>query len=737
MKKYYYLMCMLLCWLVPGTGLHAQSLDSPSREKTVNDVEGRQVYSVVTHNPNFENYGIATYKTGTQEDMTLLHPWGNSIAVLAGAAAYGEYYVYFYQYDNIEGVLPIAISKVSLRSGAITDVIDLSDFRIKFQDMTFDYSTNTMYAVGFDFGESKLYTVDLENAKITEGPVFKTNAGNMTLATLAATYDGRLYGLNSNGVLYQIDKETGNLTRIMDTQIELAYMSSMEFDHTDEALYWAADVENGADPTLLNQLYKIDVEKKTIKSLGQLGGAGSCAVGLYIPFVEAGFDAPGQATDLLVTPGKQGKDEAVITWKNPARTHGGEALTGNLNVVLERDGQAISSSLSTPGEVMSWTDKTVKQGVHLYTVKVTDFAGKEGLRADYDAYIGNDVPGRTTSLAVGVGSECKSIKLSWKVPEEGLHGGYYEPTDVKYKIVRYPDNVVLEDDLSETSYEDSSMKRLGAYWYGVTAINEAGTNDEFVSEAVIAGKAVNIPYTTGFEDEALASNQWTAVNANNDGSVWHFNSGFDVLIYGQGYGATGVDYVADPQTSQADADEWLISPPLNFEAGKDYYLSFDARSAGSDELTITMGDLNTVASQTQLVKSGFFTEPADDENPVFKNYQFQLPKGAGIRCLGINLVTIFGESIMFQMNNLEINEGLATAIESIPAGQAAKVSQFGDQLYVEGDFADADVYDTTGLRVASLSRDHAQISTAGWQPGIYIVKVAGTDTAFTKKVTVK
>lgn len=739
MKKYYYLMCMLLCCLVSAASAHAQSLNSPSKAKSVSDIENRTVYGVVSYNPDLNGYGVATFKTGSQQDMTLLHEWGNSIAILAGAAAHGEYYGYFYQFDAVEGVIPIAISKISLRTGAITDVVDLSDFKIKFQDMTFDYSTNTMYAVGFDFGDSKLYIIDLEKGIITEGPSFKTNAGKMTLATLAATYDGRLYGLNIQGVLYQIDKETGNLTRIMDTQLHLQSMQSMEFDHTDESLYWAADIQDLETPDLVNSLYKIDVEKKTIKSLGSTGGTGGTRiVGLYIPYVEAGFEAPGQAIDLAVTPGSLGKKEAAITWKNPTKTHGGEELTGNITVLLERDEEVISSSVSEPGAEMSWSDKDVKQGTHLYTVKISNAKG-EGLRADYDAYIGNDVPGRTTDLSMQPGSECKSIKLSWTIPEKGLHGGYYEPSNVKFKIVRYPDNVVLEDDYSGTTYEDSSMKRLGAYYYGITASNEAGANEEFITRdgIVIAGKAVEIPYSTGFEDETLARNQWTIINANKDLSILHFNSGFDVLVYGQGYVASGIDYIADQQTSTLDADEWFISPPLNLEADKDYYLSFDTRSAGVDELNITYGELNTIESQKQLIKSGLFTKPADTENlNKFQNHQFQLPKGGGVHCIGFNLVTVFGECVMFQLNNLQIAEGIADAIETTSAVNDAKVSLNGDQLSVEGDFSAAEVYDTTGLRITSLNPDCNQISTAGWQPGVYLVKIAGAETVATQKIMI-
>lgn len=737
MKMYYYSMCMLLCCLVFAASAHAQSLNSHSREKSVNDIENRTVYAAVNHT-EWEEHGMTTFKTDNPEDMTLVHEWGKSTGILAGAAANGEYYGFFYEYNS--GVVPIAISKVNLRTGSITDIIDMSEFMIKFQDMTFDYSTNTMYAVGFEYGTSRLYIINIEKKVVTAGPDLKTNTGKMTIATLAATYDGRMYGLNAQGSLYQIDKETGNLTHIMDTQLALQSMQSMEFDHTDESLYWAADVQTKWEPgpgEPMNSLYKIDIEKKTCKSMGQLGASGSRAVGLYIPFVKAGFGAPGAATDLSVVPESQGKEEAMISWKNPEKTYGGDALTGNISVILERDNEVISSSVSEPGAEISWTDTDVKQGMHQYTVKVSNSVG-EGLRADYDAYIGNDVPGRTADLAVNVGNECKSIKLTWTTPTKGAHNGYYDPANVKYKIVRYPDNVVLEDDYGKTSYEDNSMKRLAAYYYGITASNEAGSNQEYISQKpVIAGKALEIPYTTGFEDNTLAMNQWTIVNANNDGCILQFNSGFDELIYGQEHRTNGIDYVTDPQTSQKDADDWFISPPLVLESDKDYYLSFDTRSAGVDELNITFGELNTPQSQKQLIKSGLFTEPADPDEYKFRNHQYQLPKGKGIYCIGFNLVTVFGESMMFQLNNLRIAEGVADNLETIPASEAAKISLDGDLLTVEGDFRTAEVYDMAGMRIVSLNRDHTQVSTVGWQPGIYLVKISGTETVATQKVMIQ
>lgn len=734
MKKYYQLACMLLCWLAYASGVNAQSINSPSKEKAVRDVENRTIYAAVTGNPALDGFGMSTFKSDTPQNMTLLHPWEYGTFIFSGAAAYGEYYGFFYYYDNLGGVLPESFSKVNLRTGERTVVKDWSDVNVHFSDMTFDYSTNTMYAVGFNLGDTNLYTIDIETGNITTGPLLTTNLGNQNTPIIAATYDGRLYCMNTKGVIYQIDKETGNLTRVMDTQISLGYNQSMEFDHTDDCLYWATMV---GLPDSQNELYKIDIDKKTIKSLGVLGtGEYTQACGLYIPYVLAGFDAPGAVTDLKVVPAEKGAHEAVITWKNPVKTHGGDELTGTLTVVLERDGEIISSSLGEAGAEMSWTDKTVGQGEHLYTVKVTSEVG-EGLRCDMDAYVGDDVPRSLTDLKTSVGNECKTIKLEWSIPEVGAHGGYYDKTAVRYKIVRYPDKAVVEEEWEGNTYEDKSIKRLGAYYYGVTAINKAGSNKEYVlKSAIIAGKAVDVPYECSFEDEAIVTNQWSVVNANNDDNTWLLNSTMTKSVFGDYL--FGASYLADPNVSTQDADEWLISPPINFEAGKKYYLSFDSRSAGVDELNLTMGKLNTIDSQTIMLESGLLTEEADEDNPVLKNYQIQLPDGVdGIYCVGINLVTMFGDCAMFQITNIGVEEGIASGIESMSLAENVKIAMAGGRLVVEGDFKTADVYDTTGVRVATLNANNAEAATAGWHPGIYIIKVANGDSVFTQKVVIK
>ena len=64
------------------------------------------------------------------------------------------------------------------------------------------------------------------------------------IMAIACTYEGVLYGIGTGGGLYKINKETGSLTLVGNTGYMPWFLQSMEFDHTDNTLYWA-----GQEPT--------------------------------------------------------------------------------------------------------------------------------------------------------------------------------------------------------------------------------------------------------------------------------------------------------------------------------------------------------------------------------------------------------------------------------------------------------------------------------------------------------
>lgn len=180
-----------------------------------------------------------------------------------------------YVYDNLNGqylVLNAASSKYEVEKRLIVEHPDMID-------MAFDYSEGVMYAIScirnVDTNTS-LYAVNLE-----DGSCYKVGDQSGTMRAIACTTDGILYGVDSYGDFYQIDKRTGAETYLFSTGYSGNVYQSMAYDHNTGNLYWAQcywDLDFGSSANLI----LIDVEKQVSIVLGQIGASGCQVTGLYI-----------------------------------------------------------------------------------------------------------------------------------------------------------------------------------------------------------------------------------------------------------------------------------------------------------------------------------------------------------------------------------------------------------------------------------------------------------------------
>ena len=95
------------------------------------------------------------------------------------------------------------------------------------------------------------------------------------------------------------------------------------------------------------------------------------------------------------------------------------------------------------------------------------------------------------------------------------------------------------------------------------------------------GGPYDIPYSCLWNDRTvLSTNEWTVEDKNNDGITWGFSD--DVP-------GSFVSYVGT--TQKQDADDWLVSPYLAFEAGKTYKIETGGFKAigGSQKLAVAIG----------------------------------------------------------------------------------------------------------------------------------------------------
>lgn len=723
------------------SGLANAENSSIRMESVENAIPHRIVYGFYLNNLDF---GVGTYGFGatyldTPEYSELHIPFSDNKGIFCGAAANGKWYAMVYQYNA--GPVAKKLTSINIKTREVKEIgsympSDESYYTLRFQDMTYDYADETMYAVGFELGESSLFSVDL-----TTGMTTKLASFSKTVNSIAASYDGTLYAACNDGTLNIVDESTGKFTEVINTGWGYpSYSSSMEFDHTEGCIYWATNSYD-KDQSKFQYLVRIDVKSDpvTVTEIGPIGSETASAqlLGLYIPFVLAGSEAPAAPTDLKIEPDTNGALKAVISWKNPEKNFGGEDLTGLKSVVIMRDNEKIAEIPTTEnGKTESWVDETVPTtGDHEYTIYAVNEVG-EGEKTYITQYVGPDYPEKVSGLTAMANNGCKYTYLSWISSKQGAHGLACDPEKIRYKVVRQPDNVVIHEDFKETYCIDTTMVRLLSYTYEVYAVNEVGESEAVVSNAIIAGNALKIPFIDSFSDNEAIQNQWTVVDYNEDYYPWIFSSGAGYYTFGDQ--TTAAEYYINPSFTPSNvenADEWLISPPIELETGKDYVLSFRYRCITDEKLTVSYGTSNT--SGSQLVIKNLTLPAIDASSKDFVTQTVQLPRmiADGAYTIGFHLTTEYpaGGFSFIQLTDIKV-EDKAVGIEANRL-DGIEVYSTDNEIVVEGEFTDVSVYSIDGCEVVR-SKEH-RIPTSNFVAGVYFVKVVHGASSKVVKVLVK
>lgn len=197
----------------------------------------------------------------------------SAYAVFAGEYYDGKVYAYGQNSETLENQFMI------LEEGTYESTFIPGNFP-DIQDMAFDYSQGAMYGIGLPFhtnGDSILYGID-----ITNGKTYPIASLHVSMKALACSTDGHLYGIDSMGTLYEINKVDGSLREIGNTGFEADRYQSMAFDHNTGNLYWAQLYQDPFEWTIKSGLKLVDPETAEVVNLGLLGEAGAQFTSMYI-----------------------------------------------------------------------------------------------------------------------------------------------------------------------------------------------------------------------------------------------------------------------------------------------------------------------------------------------------------------------------------------------------------------------------------------------------------------------
>ena len=517
--------------------------------------------------------------------------------------------------------------------------IDLNDHSIVATDLAEDPVTGKVYGC-FSNAANTAYNLGVIDYN-TRTRTTIANYGVTPLLAMAFDKNGTLYAVKKDGLLYRIDTQEGDQTEVGDMGFNLAPLpQSMTFDLATGRLYLAAVRQDYS-----TALVEINTQTGETSVLCEFP-KGEEFTGLYIPAPAISKDAPAAAEGLTAT-FTEGNLAGSVSFTMPTKSTSGNALSGVLGytVRVNGDAQVVTGTANAGASVQK--ELSVTEGFVTISVSANNDAG-EGERTSTTFWAGYDTPLPATSVQLSISDEGRAT-LSWNAPGSvGVNGGYVNALGVTYEIVRYPEGTVVAEAHSGTTFtEQLPTTGFTEYSYTVTPTSNGLTGDVARSNGVKFGNAFSTPFEATF-DTQNDFNAFSVFSENGDNFKW---------IWYQKDDDGGVAIC--PNTDVA-ADDWLFTPPILLEAGKDYTFSVDYRAYSSsypERMEILWGTEAMPGSKSLQT----LLPPTDVTSKAYNTFQTIVrPEADGAYYFAIH--DISGANAMYlQIDNLRIVEGASVS----------------------------------------------------------------------------
>lgn len=386
-----------------------------------------------------------------------------------------------------------------------------------------------------------------------------TEISNICLAMIC-TDEGQLYGITQDGYLNKIDKNTGKFTKIGDTHVPInGILQSAVYDKNTGKMYWAA-----MTTTNKSTLYDVDLTTGSVSKVCDFPNREE-AVALYIP-EQYGDDVPAEPKNLSLT-FRNVNTTGVVTFDAPSTTVGGKKLSGDLTYTIKANGAVVGSGEAEVGEEEVTTSvKNITEGYNTFEISVSNSKGA-GKKAYIKKWIGRDVPNVVNNVTFSLDKENGLAKLQWDYPNMGgVHGGYADPSDFTYKVVRYPDEKVVSEGSTDRVFsEPIPQGPWSTHYYEVYAVNNGMQGKSVSSNILSFGDALDLPYINMIETKKDFA-EFTVVSGG-ENNTWR---------YLKSSNANGTACATCDTWSDNASDAWLIAPPVKLKKGYQYQVSFEA-----------------------------------------------------------------------------------------------------------------------------------------------------------------
>lgn len=444
-------------------------------------------------------------------------------------------------------------------------------------DLAYNPADGQMWAIAYD-ALRRTFLATLNEETGTYNFLVGCSAN---IKTMAFSADGKLYAITADGELETIDLNTGEGTVVCRVSDEYLYYSqAMAFDYHTGELFWFCTNEDWSA-----KLSVIDLKTKEVKKVDDLPDYIQIR-GAWVESAKASSDdAPAVVASLSADFGESAATEGTIFVTAPSTTFSGETLSGKVNIEIKVDGVSIENRQSDCGEEFSFIHDFKTEGEHTIEAIVSNDAGTSPT-GKITTYCGVDTPMPATDIILEIDDAGKA-ELSWTAPKSGVHGGFFDKSDLRYRIVRNPDNIVVAEALSDETFSETLPGTLNRYSYSITTLIDNFVSETATSNSLVWGDGILPPF-----EQQLGTDEYfnlcTIYDLDGNGNTFYPTWGSVSCYTGYEPGKT--------------SNDWIITPPITLEKGIWYLETTYSTVSQSNDLTITMGRKATVEAQTEVLK---------------------------------------------------------------------------------------------------------------------------------------
>lgn len=486
---------------------------------------------------------------------------------------------------------------------------------------------------------------------------------------------------------------------------------SLFYNHKSGIMYYTFCGQDAAG-TGCTPIFEMNTNNGVATTVGYLSGDGYAIRGAFL--AEPAAAAPDGVTAFEYEADAD-RDPNLLTGTLsiglPTTAYGGEELTGELTVVVnDGDDELFRLTGCQPGETVVTEPHSFAYGEHTFSCYVIDGNGIEGLVREFTVYIGYDVP--TAPQNVTIEEVDGQVVLSWDAPNEGQHGNPVQAEGIEYRITDAFDTHVANL-FGTTTYSIPVASELTNHSYYITAYYQGVEGGRAGSPTLYTGDPLDAPYTTDFTDMMEVWNGYKIIDANGDGYTWMWytvDRPYVMCLY-------------DPYWEH-DADDWIFTPPVNYQAGKTYCMKVTAQSSNEgypEVMQVTFGNDREIAAQTDVLEL-IPAVPAEA-----KTYSYKVtPTSDGVYYFGFHCMTPAREGEYLLLSALEIydEDNPPASVDEVDSATGVK-AWGGDGIITIANTTGeaAKVYAIGGTLVATSADEHF---TATLPAGVYVVKCGGT-----------